>query len=269
MSVNLSCVPFCLLAVTACLVLEPACTNATGNGTGFGDDGGSGSASSGSGASGSTSGSSAGSVSGSGSSSSSGSASGSGSGTGSGAASDGGACSPTAAAGAIPVASNYLAASVIGKGGYTFSYSDGKGSTACNDMTAFCGAGTTAIADPMGTIWGAGLGANLNQAMATSSASPPVGTYSATGSGIAYTISNLPTQGMRLIIDNSATDYCAPLSAASGTVKWASFNSKCWDGSGTSLTGAPTAATHVQFQVTAGPAAGPFNFCVTAVSFAP
>jgi hypothetical protein len=173
------------------------------------------------------------------------------------------------AAGAIPVASNYLAATVIGKGGYTFSYSDGKGSTACNAMTAFCGAGATAVADPMGTIWGAGLGANLNQAMATSSTSPPVGTYSVTGSGIAYTITNLPTQGMRLIIDNSGTDYCAPLSAASGTVKWASFNSKCWDGSGTSLTAAPTAATHVQFQVTAGTTTSPFNFCVSAVSFAP
>jgi hypothetical protein len=136
-------------------------------------------------------------------------------------------------------------------------------------MTAFCGAGSTAVADPMGTIWGAGLGANLNQAMATSSTSPPVGTYSVTGSGIAYTITNLPTQGMRLIIDNSGTDYCAPLSAASGTVKWASFNSKCWDGSGTSLMAAPTAATHVQFQVTAGTATSPFNFCVSAVSFAP
>jgi len=168
---------------------------------------------------------------------------------------------------------NYLGATVIAKGGYAYTYNDGKGSSACNDMTAFCASGTTAVADALGTIWGAGLGANLNQAMATSATSPPVGTYAVTGSGITYTISNLPSQGMRIIIDNSPTgtitDYCALLSAASGTVKWASFNSKCWDGSGTSLSAAPTAATHLQFQVTAGPATGPFNFCVNSVAFAP
>jgi hypothetical protein len=127
----------------------------------------------------------------------------------------------------------------------------------------------TAIATPTGTVWGAGIGASLNQAMATSVASPPVGQYAVTGSGISYSLSDLPAQGMRLAVDEGGTDYCAPLMSASGTVKWASFNTKCWNNSGMALAGAPKAATYIHFQVTAATAAAPFDFCVTAVSFAP
>jgi hypothetical protein len=127
----------------------------------------------------------------------------------------------------------------------------------------------TAIATLTGTVWGAGIGVSLNQPMAMSAVSPPVGPYAVTGSGITYALSNLPVQGMRLAIDEGGVDYCAPVSAASGTVKWASFNSKCWDNSGLTLAGAPKAATYVHFQVTAATAVAPFNFCVTSVSFAP
>jgi hypothetical protein len=105
--------------------------------------------------------------------------------------------------------------------------------------------------------------------MAMNMQQPPINPYAVTGSGISYTLDNYPSQGMRIIIDEGGTDYCAPLSGASGTVKWASFNTKCWDNSGTTLAGAPQTATHLQFQVTAGMAAGNFSFCVTALSFAP
>ena len=105
--------------------------------------------------------------------------------------------------------------------------------------------------------------------MATSSASPPVGNYAVTGSGISYSLSALPAQGMRLAVDEGGVDYCVPLSAASGTVKWASFNTKCWDNSGMALAVAPNAATYIHFQVTAATAVAPFDFCVTALSFAP
>ncbi|HLK41478.1 MAG TPA: hypothetical protein VKU41_32235 [Polyangiaceae bacterium] len=171
--------------------------------------------------------------------------------------------------GALPLTANYLAATVIGKGGYAYSYNDMTGSAACNDLSAFCGTGMTAVADAAGKTWGAGIGVSLNQAMATSSASPPVGMYAVTGSGLTYTLSNLPTQGARLIIDDGGKDYCTALTSASGTAKWADFNSACWNMSGTGLSGAPQTATHVQFQVTAGPAAGAFDFCVTALSVAP
>jgi hypothetical protein len=175
------------------------------------------------------------------------------------------------AAGALTLTSNYLAASVIADGGYAYAYNDMMGSTACLDMSALCGMGTTGVATPTGTVWGAGIGFSLNQAMATSMMSPPINPYAVatTETGITYTLSNFPSQGMRLIINNSGTDYCAPITAASGTVTWSSFNTKCWDNSGTALTAAPQAATHIQFQVTAGNASASFDFCVTAVKFAP
>jgi hypothetical protein len=160
-------------------------------------------------------------------------------------------------------------ASAIGDGGYAYAYDDKMGSTACLDPTAYCGAGSTGVATATGTVWGAGIGSSLNQAMATGPQSPPINTYTVTGSGISYVLDNLPSQGMRIIIDESGSDYCAPLSAASGTVKWSSFNTKCWDGSGTTLAGAPHAATHLQFQVTAGAATAQFAFCVKSASFAP
>jgi hypothetical protein len=171
---------------------------------------------------------------------------------------------------ALTLASNYLAATVIADGGYAYSYNDGMGSTACLDSTAFCGSGSTAVATPTVTVWGAGLGFSLNQALASGSTSPPIDSYAGptADTGITYTLSGLPGQGMRLIINDNGTDYCAPLTTASGTVPWATFNTECWSGAGTALTGAPQVATHVQFQVTAASATESFDFCVTAVSFA-
>jgi hypothetical protein len=170
--------------------------------------------------------------------------------------------------GAIPLTSNFLASTVIGMGGYAYSYNDGT-STACIDATAFCGSGSTTVTDTMGKLWGAGIGFNLNQAMATGTASPPIQMYMvpATAKGITYGLSALPTQGARLQIDLGGTDYCTPLMAATGTVMWSSFNSKCWDNSGTALAGPPATATHILFQVTAVSAATPFDFCVTKIAF--
>jgi hypothetical protein len=246
--------------------------NASGSssGTGSGDDSsaGTGSGSGSSSGSGSGSGSSSGAGSSSGSGSGSGSSSGTGSSSGSGSGADAGpACTAAVSSGAIALTSNYLAASVIADGGYAYAYNDGH-STACLDSTAVCGTGTTAVADAAGTIWGAGVGFNLNQGQATSTnPNPTVNTYAATGTGITYALSNLPPQGMRIVIDNGGADYCVPIAAASGTVSWGSFNTKCWDNSGAFLTGAPTTATHILFQVTADAAATPFTLCVTHVAF--
>lgn len=156
----------------------------------------------------------------------------------------------------------------FGMGGYTFSFADAlpMGSTACVDTTALCGVGSAGVANATNTIYGGGIGVSLNQAMATGAASPPILTLTTTGAGIAYALSNLPV-GTRLSIDNAGKDYCAPLTAASGTVAWAGFNSTCWTpATGVALSG-PPAATQVKFQVSAGTTATPFNFCVTSLKF--
>jgi hypothetical protein len=245
------------------------------NGGGSGDDaatsGSSSSGSSGGGTNSASSGSSGGgSTSGGGSSGASGGGSGAGTTAGSMAGPpDGGPpCLATVASNAIALSSNYLPAGTVGKGGYAYSYEDGKGSTACMTSTALCGKGMTAIADTAGTIWGAGIGVNLNQAAATGAASPAVNSTAATGTGVQYALTNLPPQGMRIVIDNGGTDYCAPIASASGTVYWSSFNTKCWDNTGSALSGPPTTATHLLFQVTSDAASTPFDLCVTGASFA-
>ncbi len=278
-------------ALGVCLVLTSACSDKASAPFTGSDDGGGTSASSGSSSSqGSSTGSSNGSGSGTGGATtggggpSAGSSSGSlgtMSGSSSGSATmtpvggdDGGptgTCSATMAAGAIPLATNFLEPKVIGDGGYAYAYSDaakGGASSACVSTLALCGAGMTGAMSA--ATWGAGIGVNLNQAMTTTSASPPIGMLAATGSGISYTLSNLPSQGARIIIDNAGMDYCAPLSAASGTAKWADFNATCWAPTPAGdLSGAPATATHLNFQVDAAATAAPFDFCVTAVSFAP
>jgi hypothetical protein len=152
-------------------------------------------------------------------------------------------------------------------GGYAYSYADMGGSTACLDTIAFCGMGTTALQTPATsmTVWGSGIGVNLNQRMGATTS----GACAATGGGIGYAISGtLPPQGMRLIIDNAGKDYCAPLTATSGTIPWSAFSTQCWQPeAGAGLAAAPTMATHVQFQVNAAAAAGTFNFCVTSLKF--
>ena len=171
--------------------------------------------------------------------------------------------------------------STIGMGGYTFAFSDGvaMGSTACISTLAFCGMGTIGAANPPAyTIYGGGIGVNLNQLMATGAAMQPINAYAATGAGINYALSAVPPAGTRLIIDNSpayvqgppvsgVVDYCAPITLQTATIPWATFNTKCWDGTGTALAAAPATAHHIQVEVTSGAAAGAFNFCVTSLKF--
>ncbi len=172
------------------------------------------------------------------------------------------------ATGGLVLQGNYLPSlCATAPGGYAYAYSDKVLSTACLASGAFCGQGTTGAQTPANssTVWGAGIGVNLNQP----AGSMTVGSCAATGSGIAYTISGaLPPQGMRLIIDNGGMDYCAPLPSVSGTVPWSAFNTTCWQPSGgMALSGPPATATHVELQVNAATAQGSFDFCVTALSF--
>jgi hypothetical protein len=159
----------------------------------------------------------------------------------------------------------------IAAGGYTYAYSDGNGSTACVDAEAFCGSGTTAAGNGTSTVWGGGIGVNLNQANVMNATANPYPVPS-NSYGIEYLVSNVPvTQGMRLVIDDAAsgTEYCATVSATSGGIPWTSFNTACWTPStGTYLAGPPISSTHINFQVPSPYAeSGTFNFCVLGVAF--
>jgi hypothetical protein len=196
------------------------------------------------------------------------------------------ACSATVASGAIVLSSSYLTAAAggIGMGGYAYAYNDsqndaGGTSASCLAASAMCTSGMTDISNSTGTHYGAGIGFNLNQAQSTGCSSMPINPYTVpSGSvGLSYTISNLPPGGARIAIGNFTSgtagagnqDYCATLTAASGTIPWAQFNSQCWvNTAGDFLTGPPTAPIHVEFQLPSGAAAASFNFCVESVKFA-
>ena len=192
-------------------------------------------------------------------------------------------CSATVASGAIALTSNYLPAANlgVGMGGYAYSYSDsqngvGGTTTICLDSSALCAMGTTDT-NAVSAHYGAGIGFNINQAQATSCASTPIDalTISSSAVGISYSLSNLPPGGVRLAIGNFTSgtagpgneDYCVSLSAASGTIPWAAFNTQCWSNTGTFLTGPPTAPTHIEFGLPSSTSSESFNFCVESVGF--
>ena len=172
-------------------------------------------------------------------------------------------CSPTTATTPAITSTGGLACpgglcTVGSYSGYIYVYADGSPSKVCAAAESLCASGSTGAADAKGTIWGAGVGFNLDK-----SATPAA--VQLAGTGITYALSAMPTQGMRVQVTVGTTDYCAKLSAASGTVAWTDFNTACWDNSGTKLTAAPS-TPHVGFQVTAATAAGTFDFCVTKVT---
>jgi hypothetical protein len=169
---------------------------------------------------------------------------------------------------------NFLPAmpGTVGMGGYGYAFSDGT-SVSCLNGTAFCGSGTIATANPPTySLYGGGIGVNLNQAAGATTKM----TMAATGSGITYALTNLPTSPatVRLIVDNAGVDYCNNITTMSGTVPWSQFFAMCYNlpggDAGAGLSGPPAAASHIQFQVnSAASGPGAFSFCVTGLSFAP
>jgi hypothetical protein len=129
---------------------------------------------------------------------------------------------------------------------------------------SLCVAGTTAAQDPPTySVWGAGFGFNLSPDTTTTTTVE----VQLAGAGVTVALSSLPTGAeARVQVTVGTTDYCAKMTTASQTLKWADFNSKCWDKSGTALTAAPKTAK-IQFQASSGTAAGTFDFCVTSLSF--
>jgi hypothetical protein len=150
----------------------------------------------------------------------------------------------------------------VGSGGFAYPFSDMVGSSVCLSGSAFCAAGTTGAQSA--TTWGAGIGVNLNQ-MPTSM-TPATYAAPAGSTGVTYALSALPPGTFYLIIDNAGTAYYATLTAASGSVPWSMFKSTPWAPDASAPLGSPPqSATHLQFQLSAGTAAAPFNFCVTSL----
>jgi hypothetical protein len=174
-----------------------------------------------------------------------------------------------------------MAATVFGMGGYAYAFYDEQkypasppyGSTACVGTSSFCGLGTSSEANaaaagtaPAYGYYGGGIGVNVDQTM-TTGATPS--SYTPTGSGITYAITGTPPAGLRLVVGNGITDYCANITGASGTVTWSQFNTECWQPDAGVGLSAPPATTHVEFEISAGSTATAWDFCVTALSFAP
>jgi hypothetical protein len=182
----------------------------------------------------------------------------------------------------ITIATNALQLSpanyqpTLGMGGYVSPYSDsppnGTGSSvACTNGGAMCTGGTIGpqSASAPGTTYGAGVSIGLTGMSATAPA------IAATGTGITYALTNLPSgMTVQLQIDSAGASYCFTLATMAATVPWAMFKS-CYAQTGApagqALTGAPTATTKIQFQVNSSPTTSgtPYNFCITSLAFAP
>ncbi|MGO9665308.1 MAG: LamG domain-containing protein [Polyangia bacterium] len=151
--------------------------------------------------------------------------------------------------------------------GSSLTYTDGT-STICMSANSLCATGKTNTLNSTDTItnWGVVFGFDLSP---NSTSTNLVGVQLA-GSGISVKLSSLPTgaQARVQVTVGATTYYCATMSAASQTLPWTSFNTACWNNTGTYLTGAPTAATQILITVNSETGiAGSFDLCVTSLSF--
>lgn len=157
--------------------------------------------------------------------------------------------------------------------GYVYDSASGTGSTISpKDFTMntanqpFCAMGSVApMADYSGT---AIVGFNLNQA----AGSMTFGTVTPTANGIIVNVTNTGASPLRVQLQgpNGATDatqrWCAPLTGTGDvTIPYSSFNTACWDGSGTAYAGEPIAAAQILVPGTNTDAV-PFNFCLNSIS---
>jgi hypothetical protein len=148
--------------------------------------------------------------------------------------------------------------------GYDFTYSDGKTSSICLSANSLCAAGVTGAQDPPAySVYGAGFGFNLSPDTTLTS----VVELQLSGSGVSIAVTSLPTGAdLRIQTNVGGADYCAKMTTATQTIPWTTFNTKCWDNTGTALAGAPKTAK-IEFQASSLTTAGSFDFCVTSVSF--
>jgi Glycosyl hydrolase family 12 len=160
--------------------------------------------------------------------------------------------------------------------GYVWTSASGTGSTISpldfSMNTAgqpFCAMGTVApMADYSGT---AIVGYNLDQATGMNSATNTV-VPSATGLVVNVANTGMSTLRVQLQGPNGATDatqrWCATITGTGGTIPYSSFNTACWDGTGTAYAGQPIVAAQI---LVPGDnlVAVPYNFCLNSISDGP
>jgi len=134
--------------------------------------------------------------------------------------------------------------------GYAWTSADGTDSTITPaDFTALgasdprCAKGSVGpSADYSGVAM---LGVNLNQDQSTDA---PTMTITPMAGGLSISITNNASSPLRLQIQapdggtNADDRWCAPLTGSGGFVPWSSFNTACWDGSGTAYANQPISA---------------------------
>jgi hypothetical protein len=167
---------------------------------------------------------------------------------------------------------------MFGMGGYAFSYADGDGPNATPTGMSHatlapsepCISGSVMALPPTPTPadlandWGCGIGFNLNQAEGAGTTAMP---YAFSGTGVTVTTTGVPPCTVaRVVVDLAGTDYCAAFTEGTA-IPWTTFNTACWDNSGTALTGPPTSQSiKVQFLTSAAGACPYTNFCVTGIT---
>jgi hypothetical protein len=199
-------------------------------------------------------------------------------GTGGGGATTTGGAGGGASAGSFTVMNSYS----MGDGfkGYWYTYKDAAGSTITPDCSGpaapcFAGASSICVSGSAAQVvmmmyakyWGAGVGWNLNQAVAAPN--PAMGASLAGKTAVTVDLDMKTTAPLRLKlkIAGEPSDYCTTVAAGSNTVPFSMFTKECWSPGGVALpAGAMVEA--LQLQVPSNDkAATPFDFCVTNVSF--
>jgi hypothetical protein len=129
-----------------------------------------------------------------------------------------------------------------------------------------CASGSVA---PQSNYGGYGiLGLYVNQATGASTPADPV---TVTGTGLVVNVTNTGGSALRVQIQDElgATDathrWCATITGSGGTIPWSSFNTACWDGSGTAYAMQPINAVLIMVPGS-NTVAVPFDFCLNSVS---
>ena len=172
------------------------------------------------------------------------------------------------ATGSLTMASTYITGSNYSGYGYAFiSPSTTVGGTTANctlgGTKALCAAGTLPADSSSGTI--AGIGLNLNQSSATGSTA---NNLSITISSVTVGFTNPGGSALRVqIVQGTSTYYCYDISTATSpvTITPSQFNTKCWDGSGSTWDG--TNASAVQLIIPSQAAVNvSFSACLTSLT---
>jgi hypothetical protein len=151
--------------------------------------------------------------------------------------------------------------------GYPYAGGD-TGSVVMPTTFAMCGAGcmlrlsgtlgpATAANNYSGVVY---IGFNLNQAMGTTTP----GTVTPTGTSLQVTYTKVSGPSIvRVQIQRGATRWCAELAGSPVNIPYASFNTACWDMSGTAYSKQPIEA--IQLVVPGGAAAVPIDLTLVSV----